>query len=562
MTPSRRNPLRDLRQLAAALDPRVVRRLWDAGALGPSRARGAIRSLPWLVGRGPSLGLLSQINAAAQGDHMAVIDRSGELTWADLDGRANRLAHAFSTLGLGTEDRVATLLRNGRETVEVLVACQKLGIGVAPLNTWAKQRELEQILSQAQPALLVSDERHLAQVPSSPGVPPLMVVGDEQPHPEDVLEYEEVLAGQPGHQPNPLTLSRSSPSILIHTSGSTGRPKAAARSAGGIDPSGLVGLLSVVPFRHDDVVLCPAPLFHSFGLLTFTVGMLLGCTLVLPDRFEPAEILQLIEDEAVSAASFVPVMVRRMVRLPKKARGDFDPSTLRIVLTSGSALSPDLRRAAVRLFGDVLYDLYGSTEAGWVAVATPEDMAADPRTVGRPVPGVDVVILGSDGEELPPGEHGSVGVKSSMAFEGYASGERTKRRGGAIDMGDLGWFDGDGRLFVEGRTDEMVVIGGEKVYPAEVESVIQAVPGVVDAAVVGMDDRQYGHVLAAFVKGRVSAAKVKAACKVELASFKVPKVVEIVDEIPRTSTGKIVHKDLIELVATGSPAGKSKRRVG
>jgi acyl-CoA synthetase (AMP-forming)/AMP-acid ligase II len=562
MTPSRRNPLRDLRQLAAALDPRVVRRLWDAGALGPARARGAIRSLPWLVGRGPSLGLLSQINAAAQGDHMAVIDRSGELTWAELDGRANRLAHAFSTLGLGTEDRVATLLRNGRETVEVLVACQKLGIGVAPLNTWAKQRELEQILSQAQPALLVADERHLAQVPSSPGVPPLMVVGDEQPHPEDVLEYEEVLAGQPGHQPNPLTLSRSSPSILIHTSGSTGRPKAAARSAGGIDPSGLVGLLSVVPFRHDDVVLCPAPLFHSFGLLTFTVARLLGCTLVLPDHFEPAEILQLIEDEAVSAASFVPVMVRRMVRMPKKARGEFDPSTLRIVMTSGSALSPDLRRAAVRLFGDVLYDLYGSTEAGWVAIATPEDMAADPRTVGRPVPGVDVVILGSDGEELPPGEHGSVGVKSSMAFEGYASGERTKRRGGAIDMGDLGWFDDDGRLFVEGRTDEMVVIGGENVYPAEVESVIQAVPGVVDAAVVGMDDRQYGQVLAAFVKGRVSAAKVKAACKDELASFKVPKVVEIVDEIPRTSTGKIVRKDLTELVGARPAMGKSKRRVG
>jgi acyl-CoA synthetase (AMP-forming)/AMP-acid ligase II len=562
MTPSKRNPLHDLRLLAALLDPRVVRRLWEAGALGPSRAKGALQSLPWLVGRGPSLGLLSQINAAAQGDHMAVIDRSGELTWADLDGRANRLAHAFSTLGLVAEDRVATLLRNGRETVEVLVACQKLGIGVAPLNTWAKQRELEQILAQAQPAFLVADERHLAQVPSSPGVPPLMVVGNQQAHPEDVLEYEEVLAGQPGHQPNPLTLSRSSSSILVHTSGATRPPKAAARSAGGTDPTGLVGLLNVVPFRHDDVVLCPAPLFHSFGLLTFTVAMLLGCTLVLPDHVEPAEILRLIEDEAVSAASFVPVMVRRMVRLPKKVRSGFDPSTLRIVMTSGSALPPDLRRAAGRLFGDVLYDLYGSTEAGWIAIATPEDMATDPRTVGRPVPGVEVVILGPDGEELPPGEHGSVGVKSSMAFEGYASGERTRRRGGAIDVGDLGWFDEGGRMFVEGRADEMVVIGGEYVYPAEVESVIQAVPGVVDAAVVGIDDRQYGQVLVALVKGRVSATKVTTVCKDELASFKVPKVVEIVDEIPRTSTGKIVHKDLIGLVRARPSTGRSKRRVG
>jgi fatty-acyl-CoA synthase len=223
-----------------------------------------------------------------------------------------------------------------------------------------------------------------------------------------------------------------------------------------------------------------------------------------------------------------------------------DLSSLRIVLASGSAMSPEMRQNAMERFGEVLYDLYGSTEAGWVAIATPEDMKANGETLGKPVPGVDVAVYSDDKKRLDPGEHGTLYIKSDMLFEGYASGEETEEIDGYLSIGDIGWLDDDGRLFVEGRDDDMVVVGGENVYPAEIEEVIEGMDGVEDVAVIGMEDEEYGEVLAAFIKGSVEPDRVKETCKKELASFKVPKVVELVDDLPRNSTGKVLKNELIE----------------
>jgi fatty-acyl-CoA synthase len=185
-----------------------------------------------------------------------------------------------------------------------------------------------------------------------------------------------------------------------------------------------------------------------------------------------------------------------------------------------------------------------------VAVATPEDMRADLRTVGRPVRGVEVAVFDEEGNRLPAGEHGVVHVRSDALFEGYQSGETAQERDGFLSMGDMGWMDDDGRLFVEGRADDMVVVGGENVYPAEVERVIASVRGVDDVAVVGVPDRQYGHVLAAFVVGTASPDAVVAAAKRDLASFKVPRTVETVNELPRTSTGKVLRRELVSEIAS------------
>lgn len=554
-----RLPAEELRRMARVLEPRVLRRLFEAGFLEPRSVLGTARSVPWLIGRGPSLGLLGQINADAHPDEPAVIDRHGTLTWADLEGRVNRLADGFAEVGVGRRDRVATLLRNGREQAEVLTACQKLGIAAAPLNTWAKDAEIAHALAQTEPRVIVYDSRHAPQLrPSVNRNDVLLVVRARGGRAiAGSLDYEETLAARQARRPRPFTLPRGRPKVIIHTSGTTGRAKAASRGTGGM--WAMLGLLAVVPLRRDDVVLIPAPMFHSFGLLNFTLSMLLGCAMVLPDRFDPEETLALMAEHRATVAAFIPVMIRRILSLPKAKRRRYDLSSLRIVLASGSAMSADFRREAAALFGDVLYDLYGSTEAGWVAIATPEDMRADARTLGTPVPGVEVAVLGEDGEPTGPGEHGLLSVRSDAAFEGYASGETTAQRAGYLSTGDLGWMDEGGRLYVDGRTDDMVVVGGENVYPAEIEDVIQSLRGVREATVIGVEDPQYGQVLAAFVQGRVAPERVKKAAESRLASFKVPKIVKVVDELPRTATGKVRRKDL-EALLRGAGSSRSSKR--
>jgi fatty-acyl-CoA synthase len=281
-------------------------------------------------------------------------------------------------------------------------------------------------------------------------------------------------------------------------------------------------------------------------MLTFTLGALLGATFVFPEKFDPEGSLALIEEHRATEASMVPVMLRRIASLPKRTRERYDVSSIRIILASGSALPEDLRHGVAELFGPVLHDLYGSTEAGSVAIATPEDMEERPGTVGRAVRGVEVAVFSPEGEELPAGESGELHIKSSMVFSGYTSGERAAQRKGYLSLGDMGYIDDDGYLFVEGRADDMVVIGGENVYPAEVEEAIRGVRGVQDVAVVGVPDRELEQVLAAFVVGTAKPEQIERRCRSELASFKVPHRIEIVDDLPRTSTGKVLRRELAE----------------
>jgi acyl-CoA synthetase (AMP-forming)/AMP-acid ligase II len=536
---------RALRTIAAVAGPRTLARLRDSGLVDRAAAAAAVRSLPWLAGRGPSLGILSHLNARAFADRPAVIDRAGALTWSELDGRVNRLAGGLGSLGVSPGERVALLLRNGREFVETVLAAQKLGVVACPLNTWARAAELRPALEQTDPRVLVYDAQHAGQVRDlARGVEPV-VAGDPSRGVPGSRPYEELLAGHPPTAPGPLTLRRGSHRIVIHTSGTTGKPKGAARGTGGGEITSILGLLTVVPLRRDDVVAIPAPMFHSFGMLTFSLAMVLGCTMALPEGFDPGGTLGLIEDTRATAVAMVPVMVGRIVALPEAERSRFDVSSLRIVFTSGASLSRELRARAREVLGDVLHDLYGSTEAGWVAVAGPEDMARRPGTVGRPVPGVEVAVFSPDGSRLGPGETGEIHVRSDAAFEGYLSGEGRQGRDGYMSIGDVGHLDEQGYLFVEGRADDMVVVGGENVYPVEVEQVIERVAGVEEVAVVGLPDPEYGQVLAAFVGGSASREEILEACRADLASFKVPRRVELVDELPRTSTGKVLKRGLV-----------------
>ncbi|MFN2587439.1 MAG: AMP-binding protein [Actinomycetota bacterium] len=535
-----------LRQISQFARPRNLARLKQANAVDPRNLVGLGYALPWLLMRGPSLGITSQMHSIAVGDKPALHDRDGMLTWREVDRRANQAAHLLEARGIGPRDRVALLLRNGREMVELALGTQKLGVVVCPLNTWAKPKELKATLRGAAPKLLVYDTAHAEQVRecAPPGLQ-LLYVGNEADALEGSDPYTQELGRQPPSPPSPFTRERGSPKVIIHTSGTTGTPKGAARNASAAGISSLANLLGVVPYRRDDVVYCPAPLFHSFGLATFTFATVLGATLVLPEKFDPEDSLRLIDEHRATSASFVPVMMRRMVSLDDEVKKRYDLSSLRIVMASGSVLSEDLRRAAIELFGDVLYDLYGSTEIGWVAVAAPEDMRTRPKTVGKPVEGIEVAVFSADGRRLPPGETGELYVKSEVLFEGYTSGEKKAEREGYMSIGDLGRLDEEGYLYVEARTDEMVVVGGENVYPIEVEQVVEDVPGVDEVTVFGLEDEEYGQVLVAFVVGNVSPEDVEKACKAELASYKVPRRIEVVDELPRTSTGKVLKRELV-----------------
>lgn len=524
-----------------SLKPSTVKQLRRSGALtGSPLALGL--SLPWLLGRGASLGVVSQVNGMAHPEKTAIIDAMGSVTFSELDALANQTAHALRELGLKPGQRIALLLRNGRHIAQILLAAQKIGVVSCPLNTWGKAAEIGAALSSADPRLVIYDTRssEMLQEAMHGQRYDCVYVGDGS----FGRSFDDIVAEQPRFPVSPFTLRRGSPAVVIHTSGTTGRPKGAARDAGSAGLGSLADLLRVVPYTSDDIVFCPAPIFHSFGLATLTFATVLGATMILPERFDAAEALYLMSEHRATAASLVPVMLRRIVAHIDVHGHPPDLSALHIVLASGSSLGSDLRQRVTEIFGPVLYDLYGSTEAGWVSIADPDAMQNHPESVGRAVPGVKVKVVSSSGEEVPAGSTGLICLKSDVHFEGYLEGEAPKTFGGYMSIGDEGFIDEEGFLFVQGRADDMVVIGGENVYPIEVEAAIDSIPGVIESAVVGIEDHEFGHVLAAFIEGDVTTEQVARYCRDHLAGFKVPRRIEVTAELPRNGTGKVMKKEL------------------
>jgi fatty-acyl-CoA synthase len=519
-------------------------RIAGAGMLDPRRMVGGLAVLPWVVGRGSSLASLAQIHALASPRSTALVDTEGALTWWQLDRRIDRLVRALHGLGAEPGAEVALVLRNGRQFVETFLGAQRAGMVAAPLNTWSRAQEMAAILDRQRPAVLVYDTRNADTLEGNvPDGTRLVHVGPDGDALDGSVAYEQVLAEQRPLPLAPVTRDRGAARILIHTSGTTGVPKAASRDTGTSAGQALLSVLEVVPFRHDDVLYIPNPMFHSLGILALSIGMATGAAMVLPDRFDPAQAFEDLARYRVTAAAFVPVMLRRMVDLDD--RPDVDLSRLRVVMASGSAISRELRERVADKFGEVLYDLYGSTEAGWVAIATPESIREAPDAIGAPVPGVEVVLLDDDGNQVDDGE-GVISVRSAATFEGYTSGEESDQRGDYLSTGDLGRFDERGYLHVVGRADDMVVVGGENVYPDEVVAVIEAMGTVEEATVFGVEDEEYGSVLVAYVVGDVTPDDVRGACKNDLPSYKVPKKIEIVGDLPRTATGKVKRKELVE----------------
>jgi fatty-acyl-CoA synthase len=483
---------------------------------------------------GVSVAALYAVGAARSSRRAAVRDEAGTLSFGELDDRTGTLAAALRDRGVAPGDRVGVLCRNGRGFVEATVALAKLGADTVFLNTGMAPPQLAEVFVREGGSAIVLDEEFL---PVAVGLAPKV--------PRFLATDLEALAGH-ARRRSPPVAERSGGQIVL-TSGTTGLPQGAHRSGGpGLAP--LVGLLSAVPLRRGEVTYVPAPLFHAWGFFHLALAGLLGDTVVLRRRFDPEATLRLIQEERVTVLAAVPVMLQRIMGLPEAVRARYDTSSLRIVVVSGSALPGGLATRFMDAFGEVLYNLYGSTEVAWATVAGPSDLRQAPSTAGRPPRGTVVRLLDDAGRDVPVGAPGRIFVGNGLLFSGYTGGGSKPVVDGLMATGDIGRLNDRGLLFVEGRVDDMIVSGGENVFPLEVEDVLLQHPGIADACVVGVADDLWGQRLRAVVVpadgAEVTADDVKGFVRGRLATYKVPRDVVFRTELPRNPTGKVLRRQL------------------
>jgi fatty-acyl-CoA synthase len=522
----------------------------------PDRLARALRAVQkW--GYTPATGYIT--NAARFPDEDAIIDELGRLTFAEVHERTNRLASGMADAGVVEGDGVAIMCRNHRYFVESVVACSKLGAHALFLNTAFAGPQLTEVVKREKPVAVIYDEEFAELLEDAGKRRKRFIAFYESEDPADPTLEDLIADGDPEDPVPPEEQGR----VVILTSGTTGTPKGASRSqAEGIGPA--IALLSRIPLKVREKALIAAPLFHSWGFAHFTLGMALSHTLVLQRRFKPESTLGGIAQHQVQSCPMVPVMVQRIMDLPEETRRKYDTSSLRAVPLSGSALPGDLAVNFMNEFGDILYNLYGSTEVAWATIATPDDLRAAPGTAGRPPIGTTLRIYDENGNQVPQGKEGRIFVANEMLFEGYTGGGSKDVIDGLMATGDVGYIDDEGRLFVSGRDDEMIVSGGENVFPREVEDTISKMKGVNDVAVIGVDDEEWGQRLKAFVvkgSGGPSEDAVKKHVKSSLAGYKVPREVEFLDELPRNATGKVLKRELAEK-EEGDSESSSKKKAG
>jgi acyl-CoA synthetase (AMP-forming)/AMP-acid ligase II len=522
----------------------VARALLGTGVVQPERPDKALRSLAALRRWGPSSPAAYAGGAIRFPDRAAIIDDRGTLTFAEVHRRTNALAHALADVGIGEEAGVAIMCRNHRGFVEATVACAKLGAGALYLNTMFAGPQIADVLAREAPAAVIYDEEFAELVAEGAAERERFVAWSEPGATVSAPTLEQLIAAA---DTSDLRPPADKGRVVILTSGTTGAPKGASRKQPDtLEPA--AALFSKIPLKARETTVIAAPLFHSWGYAHFTLGLALSATLVLRRRFDPEETLRAVSQHRATTLAVVPVMLQRILDLGPETLARYDTRCLKIIAVSGSLLPGDLATRAMDAFGDVLYNLYGSTEVAWATIATPEDLRAAPGTAGRPPIGTVVKLLDGDGREVPAGERGRIFVANEMMFDGYTGGGGKEVVGGLMSTGDVGHFDGDGRLFVDGRDDEMIVSGGENVFPREVEDLLAAHESIEEAAVVGVPDDEFGQRLKAFVVlrdgAKLSERAAQAYVKANLAAYKVPREVVFLKELPRNATGKVLKREL------------------
>ncbi len=540
-----------------------------AGIVAPMRPDKLVRMPLALNAWGTSLATAVAIGAIRDPDRVMVSDEFGELTYAEVDRRTDAIAVGLGELGVSEGDNVGLMARNHRGFVEAVAAVGKLGADVLLLNTAFSAPQITEVCEREKPSAVIYDGE-FRDLLKDAGEDRLQVIADgglveedDQSEALDLPALDRLADEYAGRRPsNPGRAGR----LTILTSGTTGTPKGASRGAaeGGGIPSldAPAGLLDRIPMKQGMRIGLAAPMFHAWGLSNFALGCGLGATFILLRKFDPEAWLRQIEEQRVEALIVVPVMMQRILNLDEEKRAAYDTSSLKVVSASGSALPGDLSTKWMDAFGDTLYNMYGSTEIASATIATPHDLRAAPGTAGRPTRGTIVKLFDEHGAEVDQGDTGRIFVGNSALFEGYTGGGDKDRIGNLMSSGDIGRYDEAGRLFVVGRDDEMIVSGGENVFPKEIEDVLAQHPAVAEAAAIGVDDEDFGQRLKAFValKDGESADEkaLKEHVRDQLARYKVPREIVFVDALPRNAAGKVVKRELEESDEDDGGEGEAK----
>jgi fatty-acyl-CoA synthase len=533
----------------AVIEARSLMYAVRAGVLGndpPHRAVAALQAMNRLGQIGGAI----TIARIRHGDRVGIEDELGSLTFRELDDRSSALASALRHRGVSDVDCVGILCRNHRGFLDATFAAGKLGARMLYLNTDFAGPQLADVCEREGVSLLIHDQEYddlVSEVEAGKGS--VLAWTDGAPGSETL---EGLIAEHAGEAPPPPAQPGR---VVLLTSGTTGTPKGAGRHQGNsLHPIG--ALLSMVPYRSRESTYIGAPMFHALGFTQTILALILGCTVVTERRFKPDRVLDAIERERPTALVVVPVMLQRIVAQLEADPGRWDTGSLRIVFLSGSQLEAELVRRAQRTIGDKLYNFYGSTEVAWATFAKPSDLRAAPGTAGRPPYGTIVALYDEDGRRVEDaGEVGRIFVGNGFQFEGYTGGGGKEMIDGLMSTGDIGHFDADGRLFIDGREDDMIVSGGENLFPGEVEELLITHEAIEEAAVVGVDDEEFGQRLAAFIVPRpgqtLTEDEVREFVKANLARYKVPRDISFVSELPRTPTGKVLKRELRERAAAG-----------
>lgn len=544
-----------------ALRAKVRQQAWSTGQLlrsgmiGPMRPDKYVGMVGVLRRFGPHATAGFALSANRRPNGIGLIDERGELTWREIQDRADALAVGLTRISDQPITSVAILARNHRGFVDAFLAAGRLGVPGLLLNTGFSAPQLADVLEREQGTLIVYDEEFSGLVAEArariPGLVEVLAWTD-QPGDAERATTDGLIAAYDGQRPPQVKPGR----VVLLTSGTTGTPKGANRSGGG--PEEMAAMLERIPWHARETVVVAAPTFHAWGFGQMVIAATMCCTIVLRRKFDPEATLELADRHRASGISVVPVMLERIVDLPAAVLDRYSLETVRFVTASGSRMRPDAVIAFMDRFGDIVHNSYNATEAGQISVAGPEDLRVAPDTAGRIVTGTKVRLVDDEGEDVPVGEVGRIVLKGASEFDGYTTGDTKALLDGYMVSGDVGRFDDAGRLYVVGRDDDMIVSGGENVYPIEVEKVIDAMPGVREVVVTGVDDADYGQRLAAYVVPTapdvLDVAEIKAEVKGRLAGYKVPRDVVFMDELPRNASGKVVVRDLPSVAPAGEEA--------
>ncbi|MET0698916.1 MAG: acyl-CoA ligase FadD12 [Mycobacterium sp.] len=517
-----------------------------AGMIAPMRPDKYLRVMAAAQRENRSITSGFAMSAQRCPDRAALIDELGTLTFRQIDQRADALAAALQQTG-GPVGSVGIMCRNHRGFVEALTAATRIGANVLLLNTSFAGPALAEVVERESVDVVIYDEKFTGTVDRALAGSPdtVRIVGWTDDAGAHDVTVEKLIEAHHGEHP---TAPDGPGKTILLTSGTTGTPKGARHSGGGLNE--LKTILDRIPWHTEKTVVVVAPMFHAWGFSQLAFAASMACTVVTRRKFDPEATLALIDEHQAYGLCVVPVMFDRIMDLPDDVRRRYSGKSLRFASASGSRMRPDVVTSFMDEFGDVIYNNYNATEAGMIATATPADLRAAPDTAGKPAVGTEIRILDDDFHEVPTGETGSIYVRNGSQFDGYTSGTTKDFHDGYMSSGDVGYVDAAGRLFVVGRDDEMIVSGGENVYPIEVEKILTSHADVAEASVIGVDDEAYGQRLAAFVVCNRDATAtpddLKQHVRENLAGYKVPRDITFLDELPRNNTGKVLRRVLKE----------------